>query len=303
VQDKLVHCFLTQLKMELVSAAASVSEVLGVAAASISEVISSTGAAASLGGASGLVGLGGILACGGAVAGLACRKRRRTEISLSDIENATSVTTSLVVNKRRRTEHGSEASVMETLDTNALWSRTSDLENFVKPKTYWEDEADQMLNGEADSGSMYLKEEADEMMNDADENFFYARDEIDHNFNEGKLVYTKKEPVQEKKTAKKTRRNSTKTGSPSPKVKKEKPSAPENWGDDVDQAMLAKSAVLLTMLNQADEEMLCGMIQSITAKNAKQIVNYRAQNGKFTSLSQVDVASEKGLAEKILQAN
>merc|ERR1739848_846910 len=87
-------------------------------------------------------------------------------------------------------------------------------------------------------------------------------------------IVTKPEPV------KKTRGDSKRMASPAPKVQKEaKPAAPEKWGDDADQC---KSSVLLTMINNATEEMLCGMVQSMTAKSAKQILQYKNKHGEFT---------------------
>lgn len=109
------------------------------------------------------------------------------------------------------------------------------------------------------------------------------------------IVITKPEP------AKKTRGNSKRMASPSPKV--EKPRGPENWGDDASSVANCKSAVLLTMLNSANEEMMCEMIQGINAKTAKQILDFRKKNGDLTSLSQLDSVCSKGLAAKILKTN
>jgi DNA uptake protein ComE-like DNA-binding protein len=109
---------------------------------------------------------------------------------------------------------------------------------------------------------------------------------------EDKVIITKPEP------AKKTRCSSKRMASPSPKVE-EKPKGPENWGDDSN----CKSAVLLTMLNSANEEMMCDMIQGVNAKTAKQILDFRNKNGALTSLSQLDSICQKGMAAKILKTN
>lgn len=109
------------------------------------------------------------------------------------------------------------------------------------------------------------------------------------------IIVTRPEPV------KKTKSDSKRMASPVSKVQRdEKPAAPEKWGDEMDEC---KSSVLLTMLNNATEEMLCGMIQSMSVKSAKKILEYRKKNGEFTCMSQVDQACHKGFAAKLLSTN
>lgn len=108
------------------------------------------------------------------------------------------------------------------------------------------------------------------------------------------IIFTRPEPVKKS--------DSKRVASPAPKVQKEKPRGPENWGDDADEASKCKAATLLTMLNDASEEMLCDMIKSITASSAKKIVDYRSKNGDFTCISQIDIACQRGFAHQLLKA-
>jgi len=110
-------------------------------------------------------------------------------------------------------------------------------------------------------------------------------------------------------TGKKGRSESKRMASPSPKVEKVvevKPPQPENWymgtntGDEVD---MCKAAVLLTMLNDADEDMMCGMIQKMTSKSARQILEHRGKHGPLGSMAQLDAVCHKGFSGTLLKAN